>query len=112
VPVDPEADLRELPDPVGLLAQDRLRLGVEHGAVEVEVDHRRNFGLEAAVQRDRDFGIAPHDERVVHGRVAEGPFVDLGPGFLIEPGAGHESQRRRGRKKRLDTRAHVSHSIT
>jgi hypothetical protein len=39
-------------------------------------------------------------------------LVELGPGLLVEPGAGHERQRRRCRKKRPDMRAHVSHSIT
>ena len=108
VPVDAEADLRELLDPVGLPPQDFLRFGVEHGGVELEVHRVLDIGGELLGQRHHVAQLAGLDQHVVHGRVAEGAAVEAGPGF-----PGHVTARESDERSRDQCKSdQVAHRLT
>ena len=94
-----EAHFGELADEVCLLAQDRLRLAVENGRVEGEVDRRGHFGGEACGEAVAVGGLTGHHEGVVHRGVAEATVCDALSGLGIEGGPRRVIRLHAGREK-------------
>ena len=82
------ADFRELADPVGLLAQDRLGLCIQNRRIEGEVHRVRNIGREFAGERDREIALPGHHQRVVHRGIAEAAGLVIRTDFGVGAATG------------------------